>query len=111
VLWDKDENGEADVSIHAGTVAKFESGYVLERGAQPSINLQPEWMASAIAVPEHLRKTMLEAEWFVRLNVHKLPDNADMTEYERVPLPNYFELLDKAGRRVRPRGLRKAKPD
>jgi hypothetical protein len=79
-LWLTDNND--DSAVFSGTARWDGSTLRLERKPKPPFKVQPEWYERIQAVTnEEVRKILLGADYFLRLYVSDLPQEATPGEY------------------------------
>ena len=94
ITWERDESGEDEVWVHAGTVRHSGSGLVLDRGENSApVKLLPEWLARIKSVSSDLRADLFDAEFCISLTIGPIPEGMDESELEftglrHLPDPN-----------------------
>ncbi len=87
IAWAKDEKGEEDVAVFTG-VASWNGKQLtlLRHPEQDSFVIPNDWLSRLKEMTPDLRDILLDADFSISVSVGLLPDNADLSQYENLPL-------------------------
>ena len=76
-----ERGGEEEASCHTGTLRTSAGSYEFYRGDDsPSFELEPDWLKRIEPVPDDLKETLLNADYFLLLTVGVIPEDMDVSE-------------------------------
>jgi hypothetical protein len=84
-LWLTDSRDES--AVFSGTIQWNGSALLLKRDPKPAFEIRSEWYERIQAITnDEVRKTLLGADYFLRLNIGDVPKGANPEEYEQTGL-------------------------
>jgi hypothetical protein len=84
-LWLTDSRDES--AVFSGVLRWNGSSLLLKRDPKPAFEIRPEWYERIQAITNaEVRKTLLGADYFLRLNVGDVPEGATPDEFEQTGL-------------------------